>query len=65
MFFDFGNVFKKIRNMAQLDKMRESAGIGIRYKTPIGPLSIDWGYKLDRKPGESPFEFCFAVGNAF
>jgi outer membrane protein insertion porin family len=65
VFFDFGNVFKKIRNLTQLGKMRESAGLGIRYKTPIGPLSIDWGYKLDRNPGESPYEFCFAVGNAF
>lgn len=65
VFFDFGNVFRRIRNLTQLVKMRESAGLGIRYKTPIGPMSLDWGYKLDRAPGESPYEFCFAVGNAF
>lgn len=65
VFFDFGNVFKKIRNLTQIDKMRESAGVGIRYRTPIGPLTVDWGYKLDRRPGESPYEFCFSVGNTF
>ena len=64
VFFDYGSVFEQVSNF-ELDDMRESAGLGIRYKTPIGPLTLDWGYKLDRQPGESPSEFFISVGHAF
>jgi outer membrane protein insertion porin family len=64
LFFDYGNVFAEVSDFAFSD-LRESAGIGIRYKTPIGPLTLDWGYKLDRRPGESPSEFFISVGHAF
>lgn len=64
IFFDYGSVFAQVSDFA-FSEMRESAGLGIRYKTPIGPLTLDWGYKLDRKPGESPSEFFISVGHAF
>ena len=64
VFFDYGTVFEQVSEFT-LDEMRESAGVGIRYKTPIGPLTLDWGYKLDRQPGESPSEFFISVGHAF
>jgi len=63
-FVDIGNVFKRVE-FIDLSQLRYTAGVGIRLKTPIGPLSLDWGYKLDRQVGESPYEFCFSVGNAF
>lgn len=31
---------------------RYSPGIGLRYKTPIGPLSVDYGFALNREFGE-------------
>lgn len=64
VFFDYGTVFPQVSEFT-LDEMREAAGIGIRYKTPIGPLTLDWGYKLDRQEGESPYEFFISVGHAF
>ena len=64
IFFDYGSVFEQVTDF-DFEEMRESAGIGIRYKTPIGPLTLDWGYKLDRRPGESPSEFFISVGHAF
>ncbi|MCI0605651.1 outer membrane protein assembly factor BamA [bacterium] len=64
VFFDYGTVFPEVSDFT-LEGMREAAGIGIRYKTPIGPLTLDWGYKLDRQSGESPSEFFISVGHAF
>ena len=44
---------------------RASYGIGIRYNTPVGPLRLDYGQKINRRSGESPGELHFNVGNMF
>lgn len=48
-----------------LDNFRRSAGLGLRYVTPIGPLSLDYGFKLDRRHGESIGAVHFSVGVLF
>ncbi len=45
--------------------LREGAGVGLLYITPVGPIRFDYGWKLDRKPGESPSEWHFTIGAAF
>jgi outer membrane protein insertion porin family len=42
--------------------MRRTAGIGIRWYSPIGPLRLEWGYVLDRKENESTNRWEFAIG---
>src|SRR5262249_8942241 len=67
IFFDYGNVFPFVPDF-RFSELRKTAGIGLRYKTPIGPLSLDWGYKLDRRfepVRESPSEFFFSIGYPF
>lgn len=44
---------------------RASYGAGIRYGTPVGPLRIDYGLKINRRPGESRGELHFNIGHAF
>jgi outer membrane protein insertion porin family len=44
---------------------RSSVGIGLRYVTPIGPMGLLYGYKLNRKEGESPGKFHFSIGYTF
>jgi outer membrane protein insertion porin family len=44
---------------------RRAAGLGLRYITPVGPLSLDYGFKLDRRADESVGEVHFAVGTVF
>lgn len=42
---------------------RDAAGVGIRYNTPVGPVSAEYGYKLDRnKAREDEGRFHFSIG---
>ena len=48
-----------------LGDLRSSAGVGLRYRTPIGPIRLDWGYVLDREVGEGASRFHLSIGHAF
>lgn len=63
-FLDGGNVWRKTGDV-KLSDMKYTAGAGIRYNTPVGPLRIDYGHKLDRETGESRGEVHFSIGHAF
>jgi outer membrane translocation and assembly module TamA len=45
--------------------LRPVAGVGVRYMTPLGPLSFDIGANLYRRPHEEPFAWFLSIGNAF
>jgi outer membrane protein insertion porin family len=45
--------------------LRSSAGIGLRYVTPIGPIGLLYGHKIDKKDGESSGRFHFSMGYTF
>ena len=62
VFFDAGNSYEKFHNFGNL---RYTTGAGIRWISPIGPIRIEWGYNLDKKPGESSSKFEFAFGSFF
>ncbi len=46
-----------------------TAGIGLRWITPMGPFRIEWGYKLNRsekdKQEDQPYKFEFSIGGTF
>jgi outer membrane protein insertion porin family len=64
-FLDTGNVYLEPRDVA-LSDLRWSAGLGVRYRTPIGPIRLDWGYVLDHEPGEARrSRFHLSIGHAF
>ena len=47
-FLDAGNVYKRVSDIT-LGELRFSSGVGFRYRSPIGPLRIDWGWKLSTR----------------
>jgi outer membrane protein insertion porin family len=51
-FYDTGNVWKKINDFDTGD-LYSGVGFGIRMKTPIGPIAVDYGIPLDVQPGET------------
>lgn len=59
VFFDAGNSWN---SGYHVDDLRKTAGVGIRWYSPIGPLRLEWGYVLDRKDGESPSRWEFTIG---
>ncbi len=64
IFFDTGGAFGEQESF-RASGMREGAGIGVRFFTPVGPIRLDWGYKLDRQEDESKYEWHFAIGTYF
>ncbi|MGH7805817.1 MAG: BamA/OMP85 family outer membrane protein, partial [Candidatus Binatia bacterium] len=64
VFFDGGGLYLREEAIA-IDEFREGAGPGLRYQTPIGALSLDYGFKLDRRGDESIGEIHFSIGNVF
>ena len=62
-FVDGGNVWKTIDDIDS--DLRFTAGGGFRYKTPVGPVRIDYGHKISRKENESAGELHFSFGHAF
>ncbi len=63
-FFDMGSLTNDYSSIGW-DTIRESAGFGLRYATPVGPIRADYGIKLDRKAGESFGRFHLTFGYLF
>jgi outer membrane protein insertion porin family len=61
VFLDAGNVYEPT-NQFDFGDLRRSAGFGIRILTPVGPIRLDYGFKLDRRSGESIGELGFLLG---
>lgn len=64
VFVDAGNVWGNWRSI-NLSEIKTGVGVGIRYLSPVGPIRLETGWKLDRLPGEDPYVIFFSVGNAF
>ena len=47
-FLDGGNVYDHVSNIS-LGRIRGGAGFGVRYRSPVGPIRVDLGFKLDRQ----------------
>jgi outer membrane protein insertion porin family len=63
-FFDIGSV-QNTQVESGSDRFRSSVGLGLRYITAIGPIGLLYGYKLDRKEGESAGRFHLSIGYSF
>ncbi len=64
VFVDVGNVWADWRSIDPAEA-KAGAGLGVRYLSPIGPVRLEIGWKLDREPGEDSFVVSFSVGNPF
>lgn len=62
-FIDAGNVWIRTNDVDA--ELKYTAGIGLRYATPVGPVRLDYGHKLNRERDESTGELHFSFGHAF
>ncbi|MBW1645151.1 MAG: outer membrane protein assembly factor BamA [Deltaproteobacteria bacterium] len=63
LFYDSGKAYDDGENF-DLD-LRQSVGFGIRWKSPMGPLRVEWGYNLDPEDDEKSTVWDFSVGSFF
>jgi outer membrane protein insertion porin family len=78
LFYDMGNVFADNENFFQSNQRPDangkgtlplglfhSAGFGVRWFSPLGPLRFEVGFPLTRRPIDDPYLFEFTIGNFF
>lgn len=66
-FFDTGKVYKNIDDIEYSPSdLRQSAGAGIRWVSPVGPIDIEYGYILDPEDTDhGPGQFEFSMASSF
>ena len=65
LFYDTGNVYGE-RESIDLGNLRQTAGFGVRWNSPMGPIRLERGYILDPEEDEdSNGRWEFAMEAAF
>jgi outer membrane protein insertion porin family len=65
VFYDIGNVWERWEDIGRKG-FKSGTGAGVRVKTPIGPLRLDYGYPLSHVAGEKKKgRFHFTVSQGF
>jgi outer membrane translocation and assembly module TamA len=64
VFFDSGNVWQDWRDIT-LSELKHGVGAGLGWDSPIGPLRLEVGWKLDSESFEDPYEIFLSFGTAF
>ncbi len=65
LFFDAGNVWAGLSDF-RIEEIRYTTGVGLALITPLGPIRLDYGYKLNkRKIDASPDAFHLGIYFAF
>ena len=63
-FMDAGNVWGENEKI-DAKQIRASAGIGLSWISPVGPLKLSWGTPLRSQPSDRIQKFQFQIGTAF
>ena len=63
-FVDVGNVFGEHQKVT-FDEMRASAGVGLSWLSPIGPLRIAFAQPIRTEPGDKIQRLQFQIGTSF
>ena len=67
VFYDIGNVMPRLKDFAsEYSQFKSGTGFGVRVKTPLGPVKVDYGYPLsknfeDKREGQ----FYFSMSRGF
>ena len=63
-FVDTGNVFRRVTDIDLLE-LRTAIGGGVRYKSPVGPIRVDIGFKVHPQLNEGLTAWFITFGQAF
>ena len=65
LFLDTGNVWTSIdaiQSLVDMLELRYTSGAGLRLETPLGPVALDYGFKLARYEWEDLGALHFSIG---
>ncbi|HNS14837.1 MAG TPA: outer membrane protein assembly factor BamA [Syntrophorhabdaceae bacterium] len=65
LFYDAGAGFDGTNLNVIKDSMRTTAGFGIRWFSPMGPIRLEFGYNLFPKSGDRRSAFDFTIGTQY
>ncbi len=67
VFFDIGNNLAEDSTFGDLftKRLYRSAGIGMRFMSPLGAIRVEWGFNLSPKQGEKAQVLGFTAGSSF
>ncbi len=66
VFYDVGNVTTQFSSLFSDSEYKQGVGVGVRVKTPIGPVKLDYGYPLNDNEGDKKEgQFYFSVSHGF
>ena len=65
VFLDSGNAWAQGDWPFQREKLWTGYGVGIRWFSPMGPMRFEYGWNVNRPPGEPAGVFEFTIGTAF
>jgi len=63
-FVDAGNTFASAADIA-LGRLAVGAGLGVRIRTPLAPLRLDFAYPFSSQYGQSGIRIHFSIGQMF
>ena len=61
VFYDVGNAFDDQQEI-EIGELRQAAGFGFRWRSPLAPIRIEFGLPIDREDGEKNFVTNFTFG---
>lgn len=64
VFYDTGNVWER-RKLVSLSTFQNALGLGLRYRTPLGPIRLELAWYVDAPQGEEKFLGQITIGNVF
>jgi outer membrane protein insertion porin family len=64
VFLDFGQVSRRSFDIP-VDDLQFSAGFGVSYATPVGPLRLDIGFPFKPPRGDRSWQIHFSIGTYF
>jgi len=64
VYLDAGNVWGENESVT-FDSLRASAGLGVSWVSPVGPLKLSYGAPIKKKPEDRIQKLQFQIGTAF